>query len=89
MPGLVIELKYVKNSETKSETTEYVISSKIAEAEEQLIRYSAAENVKSIPNLRRVAAVFSGAELASVKVFLTLWCLFSLDSGEGFDNPSG
>lgn len=65
MPGWVIELKYVK----KSETTEHVISSKIAEAEEQLIRYSAAENVKSIPNLRRVAAVFSGTELANVKVF--------------------
>ena len=64
-PGWVIELKYVK----KSETTEHVISSKIAEAEEQLIRYSSAENVKSIPNLRRAAAVFSGTELASVKVF--------------------
>ncbi len=65
IPGWIIELKYVK----KSETTEQTIAAKIAEAEEQLNRYSGAENIKCIPNLRRVAAVFSGTALKGVKVF--------------------
>ena len=65
IPGWIIELKYVK----KSETTEQIIEAKIAEAEEQLNRYSGAENIKCIPNLRRVAAVFSGTALKGVKVF--------------------
>lgn len=51
------------------ETTEQIIEAKLTEAEEQLNRYSGAENIRCIPNLRRVAAVFSGTALKGVKVF--------------------
>lgn len=63
--GWVIEFKYLK----KSETTKNVLEAKLSEATEQLERYSKAENIAAIPNLRRAAAVFSGAELKALKVF--------------------
>ena len=63
--GWVIEFKYLK----KSEVTKSALEAKLSEATEQLERYSKAENIAAIPNLRRAAAVFSGAELMALKVF--------------------
>ena len=63
--GWVIEFKYLK----RSETTEEALDAKIAEAEAQLTRYSRAQNIANIPNLRRAAVVFSGTALKGLKVF--------------------
>ena len=63
--GWVMEFKYLK----KSEATEQAVAAKIAEAEEQLKRYSRAENIANIAHLRRAAVVFSGTELKGLRVF--------------------
>ena len=45
------------------------VDEKLKEAEAQLKRYSEAKNIKAIPNLKRAAAVFAGAELTGPEVF--------------------
>ena len=63
--GWVIEFKYLK----KSEATKEAVDAKLEEAEEQLNRYSRAENIANIQNFRRAAVVFSGTDLKGLKVF--------------------
>lgn len=53
----------------RQEATKSAIEAKLSKATAQLERYSKAENIAAIPNLRRAAAVFSGAELKALKVF--------------------
>ena len=62
--GWLIEFKYLKPSEITPQT----INAKLAEAETQLNRYAAAENIANIPNLKKAADVFSGTELKGLKV---------------------
>lgn len=64
-PGWLIEFKYLK----KSDASQASVDAKLLEAVAQLERYSNAENIKAIPNLRRAAAVFAGTELQALKVF--------------------
>lgn len=63
--GWMIEFKYLK----KSEARQSAIDTKLSKAEEQLNRYATAENIASIPNLKKAAVVFSGTELKGLKVF--------------------
>lgn len=62
-PAYLLELKYLKLSERSAEK----IAQTLAEAKAQLVRYAAADNVRAIPNLRKVAVVFVGTTLAAVE----------------------
>ncbi len=64
-PGWLIEFKHLKKSDADQKT----VDEKLKEAEAQLKRYSEAKNIKAIPNLKRAAAVFAGAELKGPEVF--------------------
>lgn len=64
-PTYLIELKHVKPAE-KSES---VVQQKLNDAKAQLDRYAAAENLKSVPHLVKVAAVFSNFELMAMESY--------------------
>lgn len=59
----LIELKYLK----KTEGSEMIVQRTMEEAVDQLLRYADVELAKSLPNLRKTAAVFVGLELAAVR----------------------
>lgn len=64
-PTYLIELKHVKPAE-KSDS---VIQQKLKDAKTQLDRYAAAENLKPVQHLVKVAAVFSNFELLTMESY--------------------
>lgn len=62
-PERLIEFKFLK----KTDADQSAVDERLLEAEAQLERSSEAENIKAIPNLKRAAAVFAGAELKGLK----------------------
>ncbi len=57
----LVELKHL----SKKDGTEAAVAEKLAEAREQALRYAQGDNIRCIPNLMRVCAVFAGTELAA------------------------
>ncbi len=65
-PSYLLKLSYLKRTHADDES----ISRSIASAKTQLERYSEAANLSSIPNLRRLVAVFADLKLKTVRDFI-------------------
>lgn len=63
-PSYLFELKYL----TKAKGTPTAVAQKLKEAQTQAIDYAHGDNLKNIPQLKRVAAVFVGLELQAFDV---------------------
>ncbi len=64
-PSYLLKLSYLKRTHADDES----ISRSIASAKTQLERYSEVANLSSIPNLRRLVAVFADLKLKTVRDF--------------------
>ena len=64
-PSYIFELKHL----TKKGGTPAAVTQAAAEAVEQLTAYVKGDNIRSIPRLICVAAVFVGTELQKLQVF--------------------
>ncbi len=62
--AFLVELKYF----TKSDASDAAVSKALEEALEQTRRYALGENIRCIPHLKRVAAVFAGTRMKAFKV---------------------
>ena len=60
----IFELKYLPVSKGSDEE----VKEKLAEANAQLDRYCLGDNITSLPNLKRVACVFVGADIARLDI---------------------
>ena len=63
-PSYLFELKYL----TKAKGSPTTVAQKLKEAQAQAIAYAHGDNLKNIPQLKRVAAVFVGLELQAFDV---------------------
>ncbi len=61
-PSYLLELKYLK----KSQGDDKAIACALDAAKSQLKRYSAASNIETIPNLKKLVAIYVGVELKRV-----------------------
>lgn len=66
-PSYLFELKYLPKGKSEG----YAVSSLLDGAVKQLRNYVRGDNIRTIPHLMSVAAVFSGLELAAAHVFNT------------------
>ena len=64
-PSYLFELKHL----SQGKSTQEAVARALAAAERQAARYAGGLNLQKLPNLSRVAAVYSGMALAAVKVF--------------------
>ena len=63
-PSYLFELKYL----TKAKGTPVAVVQKLEEAKAQAADYAHGDNLKNIPQLKRVSAVFVGLELQAFDV---------------------
>ncbi len=62
-PSYLLELKYLKKTHADDES----MAKAITAAKRQLERYSSADNIANIPNLKKLTAVFAGFEFKAVE----------------------